>query len=186
MSAYAGTIAASSLGIPVAHVEAGLRSGVIDEPWPEERIRRSISLNAAWHFCPTERSRRNLWAEGTPDRRIFVTGNPVVSAMHRYADPTPCEVPENQILVTMHRREWTDAGRAVVLKTIFALFEQAIRYADIKFLWPMHPGVRKIGGVALNRTPDNVVLGPPLAYREAIDVLRVSLGVGTDSGGLCE
>lgn len=183
MSAYAGMWAATTLGIPIAHVEAGLRSGTIDEPWPEERIRRSISVNARWHFAPTEHSRRNLWAEGIPDRQIFVTGNPVVSAIHRYADGTHKEIPESQILVTMHRREWTDMGTLHVRKTVEALFQMAKRYPDVQFLWPMHPAVVKISPI---HAAPNVRIVAPLGYREMIEELKRSIGIATDSGGLCE
>jgi UDP-N-acetylglucosamine 2-epimerase (non-hydrolysing) len=186
MSAYAGTLAAFGLGIPVVHIEAGLRSGNLQEPWPEERIRRGISMRAAFHLCPTERAKQNLLAEGIPECRVRVTGNPVVSAIHRYADPTPVETPESQIFVTMHRREWTEKGKAHVLKTIFALVEQALKNPSIKFLWPMHPGVSKLSGMGDMATPKNVVICPPLAYQETIKQLKVSIGVATDSGGLQE
>lgn len=186
MSAYAGALAGSELRIPVAHIEAGLRSGDLEEPWPEERIRRAISLRASLHLCPTERAKRNLLREGVPEKQLRVTGNPIVSALHYYADPKPQEIPDNQILVTMHRREWTDLGRACVLETIYALLETAESYPDIRFLWPMHPGVLKIAEIDVRRTPENVLISPPLAYREAIDQLKRSIGVATDSGGLQE
>lgn len=186
MSAYAGTLAGSQLRIPVVHIEAGLRSGDLEEPWPEERIRRAISLRASLHLCPTERAKRNLLREGVPEKQTRVTGNPIVSALHYYADPKPQEIPDNQILVTMHRREWTDLGRACVLETIYALLETAELYPDIRFLWPMHPGVLKIAEIDVRRTPENVLISPPLAYREAIDQLKRSIGVATDSGGISE
>jgi UDP-N-acetylglucosamine 2-epimerase (non-hydrolysing) len=186
MSAYAGSIAAFGLGIPVAHIEAGLRSHNLQEPWPEERIRTSIAQRATYHFAPTETARKNLWLEGIEDHSIFVLGNPVVSAIHRYANPNPIEVPDNQILVTMHRREWTDRGKAVVLKTIYALLEEAQQHPTIRFLWPMHPGVQKISGIRHGQTPGNVQIIQPLDYRTTIDELRKSIGVATDSGGLCE
>lgn len=186
MSAYAGALAASKLKIPVVHIEAGLRSGDLEEPWPEERIRRAISLRTRLHLAPTERAKCNLLKEGIPDYRIRVTGNPIVSALHYYADPKPQEVPDNQIFVTMHRREWTDLGRACVLETIFALFDTAESYPDIRFLWPMHPGVLKIAEIDVRKTPENVLISPPLAYRETIAQVKRSIGVATDSGGLQE
>lgn len=186
MSAYAGAIAAARLRIPLVHIEAGLRSGDLEEPWPEERIRRAISLRANLHLCPTERAKCNLLREGVPDRQIRVTGNPIVSALHYYADPTPQEIPDSQIMVTMHRREWTDLGRACVIETIYAFQEAAELYPDIRFLWPMHPGVLKIAEIDVRRTPENVLISPPLAYRETVAQLKRSIGVATDSGGLQE
>lgn len=186
MSAYAGALAASQLRIPLVHIEAGLRSGDLEEPWPEERIRRAISVRAKLHLAPTERAKRNLLAENIPESQIRVTGNPIVSALHYYADPTPQEVPDSQIMVTMHRREWTDLGRACVLETIFALYEMAELYPDIRFLWPMHPGVLKIADIDIRKTPENVLISPPLAYRDTIAQVKRSIGVGTDSGGLQE
>jgi UDP-N-acetylglucosamine 2-epimerase (non-hydrolysing) len=186
MSAYAGALAASKLRIPICHIEAGLRSGDLDEPWPEERIRRAISLRATWHYAPTRTALCNLLREKVPLSRILVTGNPIVSAIHRYADPTPQEVPDNQVLVTMHRREWIDLGRACVLETIDALFESATIYPDIRFIWPMHPGVLKVVDSELTNAPQNVSICPPMAYRATISTLKASLGLATDSGGLCE
>lgn len=186
MSAYAGALAASKLRIPLGHIEAGLRSGDIEEPWPEERIRRAISVRAQYHFAPTERSKRNLLSENVPEDRIKVTGNSIVSALHLYTDPEPVEVPLNQILVTMHRREWTDGGRALVLETINAFLETAEDYPDIQFLWPMHPGVAKVAEIDLSNTPQNVSICPPMPYQATIDLLKHSLGIATDSGGLSE
>jgi UDP-N-acetylglucosamine 2-epimerase (non-hydrolysing) len=186
MSAYAGALAASQMRLPLVHIEAGLRSGDLEEPWPEERIRKAISLRALWHYAPTKRAMMHLVREGIPETRIKLTGNPIVSAIHCYADPKPQEIPENQVLVTMHRREWTDLGRACVLETIFALLESAEAYPDVRFLWPMHPGVAKIAEIDLSKPPQNVRIGPPLPYREAIGTLKASLGVATDSGGLTE
>lgn len=186
MSAYAGALAGSELRIPVVHIEAGLRSGDLEEPWPEERIRRAISLRANLHLAPTERAKANLLREGVPENRIRVTGNPIVSALHYYADPTPREVPDSHILVTMHRREWTDLGRACVLETIFALHEMADLYPDIRFLWPMHPAVVRVADIDIRKTPENLLIAPPLAYRETIAQVKRSIGVATDSGGLQE
>lgn len=186
MSAYAGALAGSQLRIPVVHIEAGLRSGDLEEPWPEERIRRAISLRANLHLCPTERAKCNLLREGVPEKQIRVTGNPIVSALHYYADPTPQEVPDKQVMVTMHRREWTDLGRACVLETIYAFQESAEVYPDLRFLWPMHPGVLKIAEIDVRKGPENVLISPPLAYRETVQQLKRSIGIATDSGGLCE
>src|SRR6185369_7538784 len=175
MSAYAGSLAATKLRIPLAHVEAGLRSGDLEEPWPEERIRRAIALRTQWHYAPTRKAQCNLLREGIPLSRIQMLGNPVVSAIDRYASLGPVEVPKAQILVTMHRREWTDMGSALVRDTIYAFLETASEYPDIRFIWPIHPGVRKLAELDFATVPQNVSICPPMPYRATIDTLKASL-----------
>ena len=189
MSAFAGAKAAFGAGIPVAHVEAGLRSGTLAEPWPEEGIRRRIAMLATWHLAPTERSRENLRREGISDADILVTGNPVVSAIARYSDATPRPVPDPHLLITMHRREWLNQGQDFVQETIAAVVETALACRDAEFIWPMHPGVRKIAGegflTLVDDTP-NLSIVEPMRYRETLNVVSRAIGVATDSGGLSE
>lgn len=184
MSAVAGARAARAVGIPVAHVEAGLRSGNLDDPWPEERFRREITELTTWHFAPTLTAYDNLITEGIDPDHIFLTGNPVVSAIGRYTYQNPVKIPDQVILFTMHRREWVLSGITGVLE---GLRESAERYPETTIWWPMHPGVRRVVTEQwLDRLPPNLRVTEPLAYREAIRVLARSLGVATDSGGLVE
>lgn len=186
MSAYAGALACSQLKLPLAHVEAGLRSHRIDEPWPEEGIRVAITKHADWHYAPTYAAQRNLLDEGVANDRIHVTGNPIVSALARYGHADIVEQPARQILITMHRREWTDRGAFHVIRTIDAILEAGHQNPDVRFLWPMHPNVLRIAGVDPRLAPDNVLICPPIAYRETMHQLARSAGVVTDSGGLQE
>jgi UDP-N-acetylglucosamine 2-epimerase (non-hydrolysing) len=183
MSAYAGSVAASLLQLPIHHIEAGIRSHTLQEPYPEELLRTRISARASWHYAPTEGCRRNLWREGISDSRIVVTGNPVVSALARYSEARHVEKPANQILVTMHRREWLAKGMAHVHATILAVRAAAVANPSVRFWWPMHPGVEKM---ACSVGGPNLYVGPPLSYRDATLQLSHSLGVITDSGGLQE
>lgn len=184
MSAVAGARAARAVGIPVAHVEAGLRSGNLDDPWPEERFRREITQLATYHFAPTLTAYDNLITEGVDPDHIFLTGNPVVSAIWRYTTEKPVKHPDPTILFTMHRREWVLSGITGVLE---GLRESAARYPETMTWWPMHPGVRRVASERwLDGLPGNIRVTNPLAYRETIRVLARSLGVATDSGGLVE
>lgn len=185
MSAYAIALAASDLGIPVAHVEAGLRSHDPLEPDPEERFRVAIAKLATIHCCPTVIAMENLAAEGV-DQGKYLTGNPVVSALERYATLIPVAEPADQVLVTMHRHEWKARGAKHVQATINALLETAERWPHVRFLWPMHPGVVQFAALKPWMLPRNALVSPPLAYTETITQLRRSIGVATDSGGLQE
>lgn len=184
MSAVAGARAAHDLGIPVAHVEAGVRSHDVENPWPEEKFRKEITQLATYHFAPTLRAYDNLIAEGVSERHIYLTGNPIVSAIARYADVEPVKVPDLKILFTMHRREWLLGGIRGVLD---GFLESALRYPEVEIIWPMHPGVAKeVPPSWIDRLPRNAHTIAPLPYRAAMLALTRSLGVATDSGGLQE
>ena len=181
-SALAGAEAAQLRGIPVAHVEAGVRSGNYDHPWPEEGYRRAISAIATWHCAPTETCREHLLAENVPEARIFLTGNPIVSAIARYSDVRPVRIPEMTVLFTMHRREWLRSGIYGVLD---GLRKSAIRYRELTIRWPVHPSVH-LPNAWIRSLPYNIVLDPPLPYARTIYLVANSFGVVTDSGGLVE
>lgn len=184
MSAVVGARAAHSLGIPVGHVEAGLRSGNLDDPWPEERFRREITQLATWHFAPTLTAYDHLVAEGVDPDHVFLTGNPVVSAIWRYTTEKPVKDPDPTILFTMHRREWLQGDIRGVLD---GLQEFAQQYPEVEIWWPIHPGVRRVASERwLDGLPPNLRVTEPLTYREAIRLMARSLGVATDSGGLVE
>src|SRR5690606_14848244 len=115
--ACAAALAASYAGVPIAHVEAGLRSGRADQPFPEERQRRIITQLAAWHYAPTAHAAAALAREGVPAEAIVLSGNPVVDALRAVAgrDPAPpaaVGAPDGRrlVLVTGHRRERFGAG----------------------------------------------------------------------------
>lgn len=182
MSACAGARAAREEGLLIAHIEAGVRSWSDYEPFPEEQIRRDITRIADVHFAATVHAMDNLRREGIHPAKVFLTGNPVVSAIQRYTGASPVPIPERRIVITLHRRELVQSGRFT--KVVDAVRDAATQVsADI--IWPLHPGtaalVRSRGDV-----PANLTIGDPLPYREFTQLVAGSLGVLTDSGGLTE
>ncbi|SIP96185.1 UDP-N-Acetylglucosamine 2-epimerase [Aquipseudomonas alcaligenes] len=191
------SLAAFQRGIPLAHIEAGLRTGNLQAPWPEEANRRLTTLLATLHFAPTESARRNLLAEGVADSAICVTGNTVVDALlwvcrHLQAlDWRPAEGPlaqlpeaEPLVLITGHRRENFGAGFEQICE---ALAELARRYPQVRFVYPVHlnpqvrdPVYRLLGGIA------NLQLLPPQDYRHFVWLMQRASLILTDSGGVQE
>jgi UDP-N-acetylglucosamine 2-epimerase (non-hydrolysing) len=189
------TVLATSLasfyrGIPVGHVEAGLRTGDLRNPFPEEANRALTARLARWHFAPTPRARANLIAEGLSNPSIHVTGNTVIDALlwtvqHREA-PLGVLLPPHRwlVVVTLHRRESFGAPMRGILE---ALRQLAREHADLAILLPVHPNpnVHALVHEALSGVP-NVVLCEPLSYGQMVAVLRSARLVLTDSGGLQE
>jgi UDP-N-acetylglucosamine 2-epimerase (non-hydrolysing) len=198
-TAMAGALASYYRLVPVAHVEAGLRTGNKMQPFPEEVNRRMVSVIADLHLAPTESNRQNLLAEGIPAARIVVTGNPVIDALQTIArQPEPLEIAsllqtldinrqsgKQLILVTAHRRE--NFGKP--LKNICeALQKLAERYGSkIQIVYPVHlnPKVREPVYSMLDRI-DNITLLPPLDYLPWVHLLKHATLLLTDSGGLQE
>jgi UDP-N-acetylglucosamine 2-epimerase (non-hydrolysing) len=195
-SAAAAALAAVYAGIPVAHVEAGLRTGDLRRPFPEEANRRVIDAVSALHFAPTEAARRNLLREGTPAARVFVTGNTVVDALKRIlARPAPPEVGEclerlgarrgrKLVLVTAHRRESFGRPFTRVLAAVRAL---AASREDVGIAFVSHPNPNVLGAArrALSGRA-RIALLAPLGYAAMAHLLKASALVLTDSGGLQE
>ncbi|PCC45896.1 non-hydrolyzing UDP-N-acetylglucosamine 2-epimerase [Brevibacterium aurantiacum] len=188
------SIAAFNRGIPVIHLEAGLRSGNLYSPFPEEANRKLTSQLSALHLAPTPRSRDNLLAEGISPADVVVTGNTVIDALHLAVDmnvaPTDPIVADYvaadrpKLLVTTHRRE--NLGSA--MENIGdALAELAEARPDLLILLPAHrnPLVRE---AVLPRVEkfDNVLVTEPLSYGEFTTVMASSDVVLTDSGGIQE
>jgi UDP-N-acetylglucosamine 2-epimerase (non-hydrolysing) len=187
--------------VPVGHVEAGLRTGDMRAPWPEEANRVLTTRLAALHFAPTERSRQNLLAEGVPVERVVLTGNTVVDALRlvlgtvRARPPTIPGLPpaltapgrsRPLVLITGHRRESFGAGFEAICRAIAAL---ARRFGDTAFVYPVHLNpevrapVRRILGAG---DVDNVFLIDPLGYREFVALMDSAALILTDSGGVQE
>jgi len=187
-TALAGARAAKALNLPIAHVEAGLRSGSLDDPWPEEGFRREITTLADWHYAPTQAARQNLWREGVDDVDIRVTGNSVVSALQRYVTTEHEPNPKPQILISLHRREFLAKGHFHILSTLDALFQVSALNLNSEFIWLIHPSLRAALDVSWDRLPHppNVRLSDPVGYAAGVQLLRESLGLITDSGGLTE
>ncbi|UOD80473.1 non-hydrolyzing UDP-N-acetylglucosamine 2-epimerase [Paenarthrobacter ureafaciens] len=190
----AGAIAAFYHGIPVVHVEAGLRSGDLFSPFPEEANRKITSQIASLHLAPTSTSKANLLAEGIVEDDIVVTGNSVIDALLTtvdkqlpFSDPQLEELAASGrriLLVTTHRREnQGDAMRGVGR----ALARIAEAEPDLVIVLPAHknPVVREAVLPALEGKP-NVVVTEPLAYGEFTRMLSLAHIVLTDSGGVQE
>lgn len=191
-------LAAFYAGVPVGHVEAGLRTHNLLSPWPEEANRQITGRLAQLHFAPTALSRHNLIQENTPESSIYVTGNTVIDALlmmeaklknepalnlelaaqFPFLDPT-----KKLILVTGHRRENHDGGIARVCEALARLS----RRGDIQIVYPVHfnPKVKQVADEILDSV-ENVFLIDPLSYLPFVWILNMCHIVVTDSGGLQE
>ncbi len=188
----AASLAAFYHQVPVAHVEAGLRSGERYDPFPEEMNRRLVGPLAELNFAPTAQARENLLREGVDPGSIYVTGNTTVDALrytlkHRPEQPP---VPEawlrhkRLLLVTAHRREnWGEGIRTICL----ALADLAARFPEVTVIYPVHPNprVRDTAEEVLSGV-DRVHLLPPLDYVHLVDLMRRATLILTDSGGIQE
>jgi UDP-N-acetylglucosamine 2-epimerase len=187
-TAFAAATAAFYAGIPVAHVEAGLRTGNLAAPFPEEGNRKMISAIATWHFAPTQRAFDQLLEETIPRERVWLTGNPVVDALQqvvsRLDPPAPAQANTRTILVTGHRRESFGPG---IENLCEALRKIAQGHPDIRIIYPVHPNPNVVEPVrrVLGNSP-NIELRDPLDYREFLPLLRDCTFVITDSGGVQE
>jgi UDP-N-acetylglucosamine 2-epimerase (non-hydrolysing) len=191
---FAGSLAAFYGGVPVVHLEAGLRSYDFAAPFPEEMMRRLTSQLAALHLAPTQTAKHNLLAEHVSAERILVTGNTVVDTLLHvralgadYGDPgleDLDEDPRRVLLVTAHRRESWDDGLAEIAAAIAAL---AAGEPGLRVVFPLHrnPRVRARLLPALGRLP-NVSLLEPLPYGSFVRLLGRADLVLTDSGGIQE
>jgi UDP-N-acetylglucosamine 2-epimerase (non-hydrolysing) len=191
-SAFVGGLCAFYHKIPVAHVEAGLRSHDRYSPFPEELNRVMLSRLANWHFAPTDFSASLLRAENIPDDSIFVSGNTVVDALHWMighslaagVPATPSVELQKMILVTCHRRENIGAPMRSVAVAIRHL---ADKHPDIRFVFPMHPNpsVRENVRPILDGQP-SITLCEPLNHEEFLSALQQAHIVLSDSGGVQE
>ncbi|MGE5175769.1 MAG: non-hydrolyzing UDP-N-acetylglucosamine 2-epimerase [Hyphomicrobiales bacterium] len=186
----AASLAAFYRRIPVAHVEAGLRTGDNRYPYPEEVNRRITTVIAEHHFAPTEGARNNLLREGIPDRRITVTGNTVIDALLGVVRMKPSRMPplplrgSRIVLVTAHRRENFGAPMAEI---IGALRDLAERYPDLDLVYPVHRNPNVDGPVrAALRNAPGIHLIHPLEYKAFADLMAASTLILTDSGGIQE
>lgn len=195
----AASLAAFYQRIPVGHVEAGLRTGDLYSPWPEEANRTLTGHLAMYHFAPTENSRQNLLRENLPDSRIFVTGNTVIDALFWVRDRVMndealrTELSERypflsndkkMILVTGHRRESFGQGFE---KICHALAEIAATNPDVQIVYPVHlnPNVSEPVNRILGHI-DNVMLIDPQDYLPFVWLMNHAWLILTDSGGIQE
>jgi len=194
----AGAMAAFYRRIPAAHVEAGLRTGDLAQPFPEEFNRLVTTVAAALHFAPTEGARRNLLREHVPAERIRVTGNTGIDAVLQVAGalqdgrlPPPSKPwpdatldPNRRLIaVTAHRRESFGEGIQRICEALAALASRP----DVQIVYPVHrnpnvldPVTRRLAG------HPHIVLTDPLDYVSFVDLMRRAYFIVTDSGGIQE
>ena len=203
----ASALAAFYQQIPVGHVEAGLRTGNIYSPWPEEMNRLITGRIAAVHFSPTPLSRENLLKENVDDSKIVVTGNTVIDALQMVVERLKCDEQlagevknkvhsmgynvdrlnegRRLVLITGHRRENFGDG---FLNICHAIKNLSVAYPNVDFVYPMHlnPNVRKPVLEILGESAENVFLIEPLDYLPFVYMMQQSTLILTDSGGVQE
>jgi UDP-N-acetylglucosamine 2-epimerase (non-hydrolysing) len=194
-TAMVGALAAYYRKIPVSHVEAGLRSGDIHHPWPEEVNRKIVATMADQHFAPTKTSADALRREAVPENQIFETGNTVIDALlatraRLDADPSMCAGIDaviarfggkRIIAVTTHRRENFEAMAGMA----GAIAEVAAR-GDVGIIFPVHPNPNVRSAMAALADNPNIAMIDPLDYPDFVRLLDRCHLVLTDSGGVQE
>jgi UDP-N-acetylglucosamine 2-epimerase (non-hydrolysing) len=201
-SSFAAALAAYYLSIPIAHVEAGLRTWDIHAPFPEEANRTFITTIASLHFAPTPLNLCNLLKEGVKPQRIFCVGNTVVDALfeinqniekgsiaisqniRQYIET--CKKNKHRIvLLTTHRRESFNGGLS---RTLQAIIQSAQIYKDLSFFFPVHPNPHVQEEVEYSgiKRISNITCSPPLTYQDLCFILAATDFVITDSGGIQE
>ena len=181
----AGALCAFYHHISVAHVEAGLRTGNMESPWPEEANRVLTTRLAKWHFCPTESNRQNLLREGVGPSGIYVTGNTVIDALMIAKEKVRDVVDgRRRVLITGHRRENFGSGFEHICRAIKRL---ATEFSDVEFIYPVHlnPNVQE----PVHRLLDglsNVSLIAPQSYLPFVELMKNAYLILTDSGGVQE
>lgn len=175
--------------IPFGHVEAGLRTGDMRNPFPEEMNRVIAGRLAKWHFAPTDSSKQNLLREGVADSDIVVTGNTVIDALLSVANrdeplPVGLDPAKRLILVTAHRRENFGEPFERIFRALLALLEGN---EDVQVLYPVHPNpnVREMAHRLLGSHP-RVVLCEPLDYVPFVVAMKHAYLILSDSGGVQE
>ncbi|MHC5010476.1 MAG: non-hydrolyzing UDP-N-acetylglucosamine 2-epimerase [Planctomycetota bacterium] len=191
-TAMATTLAAFYLQIPVGHVEAGLRSGRMDAPFPEEMNRVVIDRMASHLYAPTPAAAENLRGEGVAPEAVLVTGNTAIDALldvrSRLEDlPLPLRdrlgEPHEVVLITAHRRESFGAPLARIFDALDTL---AREHPHLPFVYPVHPNPNVLGPANERLQAPNVHRVPPVGYAELVWLLDRSVLVLTDSGGIQE
>jgi len=176
-------------GIPFGHIEAGLRTGDLAAPFPEEFNRRLAGMLARWHFAPTAWAAGNLRREGVPEERIHVTGNTVIDALFFTLGATapparPVPAGKKYVLMTCHRRE----NFGVPIREIFrAVREFARQFPEIFVWYPVHPNPNVVAPAReiLGNLP-NVILDEPLDYIHFVHAMNHAEFLLSDSGGVQE
>lgn len=173
-TAFAIAISAFHHNKKVIHLEAGLRTYNIEDPFPEEANRQMISRLAQIHLCPTESNKQNLLLEGTKEANIFVVGNTGLDNINK----SNC-IYENKVLITLHRR-----NNLPIMNRWFMTIEQiAIEHPEIEFILPIHPNpeIQKHKHIL-----NHVTVIPPQSHKELIEIMKKTKCIISDSGGIQE
>ena len=186
-SAFAGALAARDCGVPLGHVEAGLRSFDLRQPWPEEGNRVAIDALSDLLFAPTEAAARNLAADWRVKGRVFVTGNTGIDALFEARSRLPAATAEEQdrktILVTCHRKE----NRGEPVRAVCAALKRLVRELPLRVELPLHPNRHVRGEIeALLGGEEWISLREPLEHEDMVALIDRSWLILTDSGGLQE
>jgi UDP-N-acetylglucosamine 2-epimerase (non-hydrolysing) len=175
--------------IPFGHVEAGLRTGDMNNPFPEEMNRVVAGRLARWHFAPTQSARRNLLKEGIAEKDVHVTGNTVIDALLSVVErdtplPFVIDPAKRLVLVTAHRRENFGTPFEEICRAVLALVE---RNEDIQIVYPVHPNpnVKDTAHRLLGKHP-RIVLCEPLDYLPFVETMKRAHLILSDSGGVQE
>jgi UDP-N-acetylglucosamine 2-epimerase (non-hydrolysing) len=189
----AGALAGFHRRIPVGHVEAGLRTGDVSSPFPEEMNRRLVGRLASVHFAATEHNRSTLLAEGVADEDIVVTGNPVVDAVHSILDRTPRDAVfdrvmaattgTRRVLLTTHRRENLGPTMEGNLRVLRRFVDD---HPDVSLIFPVHPNPSVRSSARALAGHDRIHLIEPMDYEGFIHLMAQCWLVVSDSGGVQE
>ena len=188
---FAAALASFYLQIPVAHVEAGLRTGDIYSPFPEEFNRHAVSIVSKYNFAPTERAKRNLLRENVPEKKIYVTGNTAIDALkftvkddytHEYLE---WAADSRLIVITAHRRENLGKPMENMFRAIKRVCEE---HKDVKILYPIHknPLVREIANKIFGSMSARIKIVEPLDVLDFHNIIAKCHLILTDSGGIQE
>lgn len=195
MSAFCGALVSFYHKTPVCHIEAGLRSDNIYEPFPEEAIRQLISRIASFHFCPTESSKHALLKDGIQPNKIFVTGNTCIDALFALKQDTlnnaeqellstGLKFEDNIVLITVHRRENHGERLQQILSAIKTLSN---KFQDHQFIVPLHPNPNVQSKIQNSLEQiNNIILTSPLNYAAMVLLMKLAKLIMTDSGGIQE
>ncbi|MBL4800627.1 MAG: UDP-N-acetylglucosamine 2-epimerase (non-hydrolyzing) [Emcibacter sp.] len=192
-SALASAVIAHKKNLPIAHIEAGLRTYDKSSPFPEEIYRQNISALTKWHFCPTEMTRENLLRENVTEDHIFVTGNTSVDMILAtyqktksidYSISLPRKGTNPYFLITLHRRE---SQGAPLIRIANSLLDFAKSRPEFDFILPLHPNPATSHMIKhLLGAQKNIYLITPLPYPQFVHLMANAFAIITDSGGIQE
>jgi len=189
LTAYSGARAAADAATPLAHVEAGLRTDTVSDPFPEEWFRRRIAGYASIHFSPSASATRNLLAEGTDRRNIHQVGNTGIDSLRSLlAEIRPAggvhRRARHTVLVTLHRRENHNRNASIVCDALIAL---TTARPDLRVLFPLHPNPRVSATIRRRLGAHSAFdLVAPMSYRDFLSAAVEAALIISDSGGIQE